>query len=133
MRINSFNAIQNIPKVGFSSETVETPPSTAAEEKNDTVEIKKVKPPQIGGLRLFFSMLTDEQINKVNEAKRLPKNAKFIANGYGGYTVSNNWFNVTPGTRSLPAGFEVRKNWLGFAIVLPKDSESVFLKNKNED
>lgn len=91
---------------------------------------KKDETSKIGGFRLFFKRLTNEQINAVNESKKLPKNAKFKSKVGGGYKVTNNWLNVSSGTKTLPAGFEVRKNFLGFTRVVPVDTEGLFIKKK---
>lgn len=114
------NENQKIPKINSKSDSVEI--------KNKT----KVKPPQISGLRLFFGLLSNDQIDKINESGKLPKNAKFVRDGYGGYSVSFNFMNFRTGTRKLPEGFEVRKSILGFACVLPKDSDGLFVKSKTD-
>ena len=75
--------------------------------------------------------LTCEQIKQVNESGMLPKNAKFYSNGMGGYTLGNNFFNISTGTRQLPAGYELQKNLLGFTVVVPKGSDGLFV-NKAE-
>ena len=130
-------AIQNLPavtmpKVIEMQTVVEPKVDTTPEMPADKVEIsstkKEVQPPQISNSRLFFKVLTDEQISQINEAKRLPDNAKFIMNGFGGYTISNNFFNFRAGTKVLPEGFEVRKNIFGMAVVLPKGMEGAVLK-----
>ncbi len=84
----------------------------------------------ISWLRIGFGLLTDEQINTINETGRLPKNAKIVKNGNGEYVLANNFFNITTGTRTVPEGFEVRKNVLGFSVVVPKDSEGLLIRDK---
>ena len=49
-------------------------------------------------------------------------------NGYGSYSISNNILGVRVGTQTLPEGFEVKKNFLGQAVVLPKGSEGLFIR-----
>ena len=83
---------------------------------------------KIGYWRAAFSRLTDEQIKNVNETGELNGNVKFRSNGQGGYVIVPNIMNVSVGTKTLPAGFELKKNFLGFTCVVPKDSESIFLK-----
>ena len=99
---------------------------------NDKVDISAkantVQPPEISAARLFFRVLTDEQISQINEAIRLPQNAKFVMNGFGGYAITNNFFNFRAGTKILPEGFEVRKDIFGMAVVLPKGMEGAVLK-----
>lgn len=89
---------------------------------------EKVAPPEISTARLMFSRLTDDQISKINESGKLPENAKFVMNGFGGYTICNNFFNLRAGTRQLPQGFEVRKDVMGFTTVLPKGTEGALIK-----
>lgn len=83
---------------------------------------------KIGYWRAAFSRLTNEQIKNVNETGKLNGNVKFRSNGQGGYVIVPNIMNVSVGTKTLPAGFELKKNFLGFTCVVPKDSESIFLK-----
>ena len=91
---------------------------------------KKPEPPKISRLRLALGLLTKKQIDQINAAGRLPDNAKFMQNGMGGYTIHNNFFNLRHGTSTIPAGFEVRRNILGFATVQPIDTKGLFIKDK---
>ena len=90
---------------------------------------KATEPPQISKTRLFFCALTDEQVAKINESRKLPENGKFIANGYGSYYISPNFFGLRPGTQELPVGFEVKKNILGFAVVVPNGTKGYMLRD----
>ncbi len=83
---------------------------------------------KIGYWRAAFSRLTDEQIKNVNETGKLNGNVKFRPNGQGGYLIVPNIMNISVGTKTLPAGFELKKNFLGFTCIVPKDSESILLK-----
>lgn len=114
-------------------------PEQKVEEKNlqtdlekDVVQVSSKKerpePPQISRSRLFWGFLTDDQIKGINESGRLPENAKFVMNGFGSYTICNNFFGLRAGTRELPAGFEVRKSKFGNAVVLPKGMEGALIK-----
>lgn len=128
------NSTHNLSRAIFKGniENSEKPVATSQETQEDTVEIKtKVKPPKISTFRLLFGVLTDEQIDQVNKSQKLPKNAKFVRDGYGGYRVAANLMGLTVGTRKLPEGFEVRKNVIGFSCVLPKDSEGLMVKKKS--
>jgi len=123
--------VNSLQKLNFSAnpekaeEKVEIP-TTAP----DSLIIKKaVEPPKIGNTRLIFSRLTSKQIEQVNESGKLPANAKFVKTEQGGYVIRPNWFNVITGTRTIPAGFEIKKNLLGFSKVLPKDSAGLFIRN----
>ena len=82
----------------------------------------------IGVLRLTTGLLTDEQVDNINKTRKLPDNAKFIPNGFGQYYIANNFFNMRAGTQTLPEGFEVKKNVLGFAVVVPKDTNGLLIK-----
>ena len=85
-------------------------------------------PPEIGTFRLSTGFLTDGQVDAINQSRRLPSNAKFVMDGYGSYSISNNFFGIRIGTQTLPEGFEVRKNVFGQAVVLPKGSEGLMIR-----
>lgn len=89
---------------------------------------KNLECPKISWARAAFSRLTNEQITIINETRKLPQGTKFVPNGYGGYTLSNNYGGIVTGTRTMPEGFELKKNWLGFTVVVPKETESIFIK-----
>lgn len=94
----------------------------------DSVSLGEVSVPKISKTRLFFSRLTDEQIAEVNNAGKLPEGAKFCRNAVGGYDVCNNFFNLRAGTQTIPAGYELKKDILGFTIVVPKDTKGAFIR-----
>lgn len=50
----------------------------------------------------------------------------------GDYDIENDRLNLTTGTRTLPEGYEVRKNILGAAKIVPIDQKSIFLKKKEQ-
>lgn len=91
---------------------------------------------KIGKLRILFNRLTDEQIANVNRTGELPKGAKFVdcKDSHGRYTgaqkISLNFFNITNGTQKLPAGYELRKDILGFTHIVREGTQGLFLKNK---
>ena len=85
---------------------------------------------KIGYWRAAFSRLTNEQIEKANKTGKLSGKAKIKQNGRGGYTIVSNLMGISSGTQTIPEGFELRKNWLGFTKVLPKDTEGLFIKKK---
>ncbi len=125
------NLVNSIPA---PSGVQQLPGTTAAapktpEIKSDTVELstKEVKPPKIGALRILFRYLKQDQIDAINETKRLPKNAKFIG-APGGYALFINWFNIVSGTTKLPDTHEVKRDFLGFTIVVPKETKSIFIR-----
>ena len=133
MTINSVSAQSKTAFAGIETQKEQTKVTNSG-SKIDTVEIKNnEEPPEISNTRLIFGTLKDEQINQINKSKKLPHNGKFVPNGYGGYRIAANFINLTIGTRKLPEGFEVRKDVMGFACVLPIDSSGLFIKKKNEE
>ena len=124
-KVNFKQSVENIKPESEIAETNQEKDSTEfSTKKTSTIE-----PPQISKTRLFFGVLTDEQIAKVNESKKLPANGKFINNGYGQYFISPNFFGIRPGTQELPQGFEVKKTRLGTAIVVPKGTKGFMIKD----
>ncbi len=137
--INSVVSFNGYNKTAFKSTLqnpvqtqTQTPEITFKQElKKDVVELDKpedLTPPEIGMLRLGTGFLTDEQVAQINKTKKLPSNAKFVPNAVGQYRIVNNFINLTVGTQTLPEGFEVKKNILGQAVVLPKGSDGLFIK-----
>lgn len=123
--VNSTCGYSNLKKVDKIAA-----PTFVGDAKVDTVEIKSTEDsPKISKTRLFFGRLTDEQIVQVNKTGKLPEGAKFVPNGFGGYTVCNNFFGMRAGTQVLPAGFEVKKNVLGFTCVLPVGTKGMMVKD----
>lgn len=82
---------------------------------------------KISWARATFNRLTDEQIKNINETGRLPEGVKIEKDPYGNYSIGNNFINFTPGTRTVPAGYELKKDWLGFTVIVPKDTESILI------
>ena len=129
--INSIPSFSSVSKTSFKQAPAEAAP-TKTETAQDAIELStKEKPqaPAISTARLLFGRLTDEQIKQVNESKQLPENAKFVMNGFGGYSITNNFFNFRAGTRQLPEGFEVKKDIFGFTVVLPKGMTGISIKD----
>ena len=125
--LNSINASyplsDNNSSVSFRADLTQQPDSFEL-----SAEAQELQPPRIGMGRLMLGLLTDKQVAQINASKKLPSNAKFVMNGVGGYSISNNFFGMRVGTQTLPEGFEVKKNVLGFAVVLPKGSDGLMLK-----
>ncbi len=139
--MSGLNAISGIKASSISFKQNEEVAKTETEEEipalkaadEDKVELTKNEktkpnPPQISKTRLAFSVLKDSQVEQINQAGKLPENAKFVMNGYGGYAICNNFFNLRAGTQEIPQGFEVKKNALGFAVVLPKGTKGALIK-----
>ena len=120
---NSYPVSENQSVVNFRADLTQRPDTFEHSEKS-----AEIQPPRIGTARLMFGLLTDRQVAQINASRKLPPNAKFVMNGVGGYSISNNFFGVRVGTQTLPEGFEVKKNILGFAVVLPKGSDGIMLK-----
>ncbi len=94
--------------------------------------VKTKDPTKVGYWRAAFSRLTTEQINNANETGKLSGKVKIKQNLAGtGYSLTSNLMGITVGTQTIPAGYELRKNWLGFTVLLPKDSEGLFIKKKS--
>lgn len=132
--VDSINAIGAMNTTFCAPKTKKSTPAPVTtftgDNATDTVEIStKNNAPQISKTRLFFSRLTDEQIEAINKSGKLPDNAKFVQNGFGGFVICNNFFGLRAGTQTLPAGFEVKKNILGFTCVLPKGTNGIFIKS----
>lgn len=98
-------------------------------EGDDFVCEGKKECPKISWARAAFSRLTDEQIKTINETGKLPQGVKVVRDGMGGYTLSNNYGGLVTGTRTIPEGFEMKKDWAGFTVIVPKDTESIFVKD----
>ena len=136
--LNSIGAINNAGSIGckLNNQTPEKLSESMILGKSplgrDVFEISNktedLIPPEIGVIRLGTGFLTDEQIAQINKTRKLPDNAKFVPNGIGQYRIVNNFINLTVGTQTLPEGFEVKKNILGQAVVLPKGSDGLFIK-----
>ena len=107
----------NIPEIGLQEDTLDI-------SKSD-----KGEAPEIGAMRLMFGFLTDEQVQQINATGKLPPNAKFVPNELGGYQLTNNFFGIQAGTQELPAGFEVKKNVLGFTTIVPKGTKGMLIKD----
>lgn len=131
--VNSINSVGMMSNYPVCNKVVKcsAKPSFQGEAKADVFNKTNVATtaPEISRTRLAFGRLTDEQIAAVNAAGKLPENAKFISNGFGGYVVCNNFFGLRAGTQVLPAGFEVKKNVLGFTCVVPKGTKGLLIKD----
>ena len=92
-------------------------------------QVQEKKAPEISGVRVFFNRLTDEQISQVNESKQLPKNAKVVDDvAIGKPRLTWNLFDITPGTHKIPAGYELKKDILGFTHLVREGTQAWYLK-----
>lgn len=60
-------------------------------------------------------LLSDEQIAQINSTRQVPEGTIIVKTEDGDYDIENDRLNLTTGTRTLPEGYEVRKNILGAA------------------
>lgn len=86
------------------------------------------QPPEISWGRAVTGFLTQEQVDAINETRRLPDNVKIMQNGAGGYALVYNYFGIRPGTQTVPEGFEIKQDVIGIAHVLPKDTNGLMYK-----
>ena len=86
------------------------------------------EPNSISIARLAFQYLNDAQIEEVNRTGMLPENAKFVRTSDGRYIICNNFFGIRAGTRKIPEGYEVKRDFLGFAVVVPKETKGLFIR-----
>jgi len=137
--VEKLGAVNSLQKVSFGNTeaAVLNQPLSDLRQEPDIVELSTKQAPEIpkiGFFRLAFNRLTQEQIDTINTGGKLPENAKFYTKpaeqgGYGErYRLGNNILNIQPGTTTLPAGYELKKDWLGFTKVVPKDTTSIFIR-----
>ena len=104
------------------------------ENLEDTCEFSKnnktteAAAPEIGLARIIFNRLTPEQIATINENKQMPKNAKFVDDPVYGLRMTWNIADITTGTHSLPAGYELKNDILGFTHVVREGTQAWYLK-----
>jgi hypothetical protein len=109
-----------------------------AQKNTDTFELstknssetKAVETPKISTARVLFHRFTNEQIEQLNESKQLPKNAKVVDNKENGKPkITWNIADITQGTHTIPAGYELKNDILGFSHLVREDSKAWYLKN----
>ena len=86
------------------------------------------EPPQISWGRAVTGFLTKEQVDMINETRRLPDNVTIMPNGAGGYNFTYNYFGLRAGTQTVPEGFELKQDIIGQAHIVPKDTNGVLLR-----
>ena len=128
------NALDNTEAVSKGSNANQNRPSENALERSPKADaFKKTKKGElkVNPLRIWFHRLTQDQIDAINETRALPKNMKVRPNPVGtGFHTYHNIFNLYNGTKTLPDGYELRKNILGFTRLVPNDTEGFWLKKK---
>ena len=94
-----------------------------------TPEKVQIYPPKINIARVLFHRLTKDQIAAVNSSGQLPKNAKFVDNELSGEPkMTWNLLDWSKGTHTLPAGYEMKNDILGFTHVVRTDTNAWWLK-----
>lgn len=73
-------------------------------------------------------ILTDEQINEINRTGQIPEGTAIAKDKRGDYYITSDALGLETGTRTLPKGFEVKKDRLGFAVVVPKGTRSIMIE-----
>ncbi len=113
---------QNVP---------DPPPALKSSLPSDVFKTTSKGKTKVNPLRIWFSRLTQEQIDAINETKTLPDNMKVRPKKLGtGYDIFHNIFGLKNGTHTIPEGWELRRNKLGFTRLVPVDSEGFWLKKK---
>lgn len=97
----------------------------------DAEKTEKVyaEPPKISWARCVTGFLTKEQIAAINETGHLPRNVKVVSNGAGGYNLVYNYFGITAGTQTIPAGFEMKQDIIGIVHVVPIDTNGLLIRD----
>lgn len=88
------------------------------------------EPPKIGIFRVLFHRLTKEQIDAVNTGRELPKNAKVVEDPVTGPRMTWNLCDFTAGTHKLPAGYELKRDILGFTHLVREGTKAWYLKKE---
>ncbi len=84
---------------------------------------------KINSFRSIAGLLRDDEIHNINKYGIVPENTKIAVNAFGGiYRLQPDWFGFSLGTKTVPEGFEAKKDIFGFAAVYPKGSSSFFVK-----
>lgn len=117
------NEINNTGVDRFESQ--EKLPKSELYAKDASTQIVYAEYPHISWIRAVTGILSYEQIDAINQTRRLPDNVKIMQNGAGGYTIGYNYFGIRAGTRTVPMGFELKKDVFGFAHVVPMDTDGL--------
>lgn len=88
---------------------------------------------EINFIRAETGLLKDEQIEKINKTRVMPKGTIISQAEDGTYKIESDKLGLVTGTRVLPEGYEVRRNVLGYVRIVPIDQKSIFLVDKNNE
>ena len=134
----AFNSHANLPikeMIGAYKQTPESlnkkifnPMEEDKFEVNKKPTIEETEAPKIGFARILFNRLTPEQIETINKNREMPKNAKFVEDPMYGPRLTWNIADITPGTHTLPAGYELKNDILGFTHVVREGTQAWYLK-----
>ena len=73
-------------------------------------------------------MANKKRIETINKNREMPKNAKFVEDPMYGPRLTWNIADITPGTHTLPAGYELKNDILGFTHVVREGTQAWYLK-----
>ena len=127
-------AINSILNIGFGHGLSETnlPHRTEKYIPKGAIDsfetLSKPDKTNISTTRAVFGYLTQEQIDEINKTRKLPKNIKITRLENGSFHISPNWFNITRGTHTIPEGYELRRNIVGFTEIVPMGEEGLTLR-----
>ncbi len=93
-------------------------------KKKDTIKN------DIGFLQAATGLLTDKQIENINKSGVVPEGTIIVKTFDGRYELENDRLGLERGTRQIPAGYEIRKDLLGFIEIVPVDQKSILLRRK---
>ncbi len=125
--LNEIKNAQQVNPNGWSDFRQFSEPKDVFEfSKEDQLEEPVV--PEIGMARVLFNRLTPEQIETINENREMPKNAKFVEDPIYGPRMTWNLCDFTAGTHTLPAGYELKNDILGFTHVVREGTQAWYLK-----
>ena len=134
MAINGLNNTSVFSEIRNLTSTQNAVPAmrgteTVVEDKVELTQTQKQELPKIGFMRALFKRYTKEQINQINETKEMPKNVK-VVDDLASPRLAMNFMDITLGTHTLPAGYELRQDILGFTRLVREDSKALYLRNK---
>lgn len=88
---------------------------------------KKCEPPyvKVKMRNILFNRYNKDQINMINSTGELPPNIKITDDN----KIVWNLFDFTKGTHTLPLGYELKNDLLGFTHVVRKDTRAWYLKD----
>jgi len=127
MKVSNNFTVQATNFSGKVGESKDEAPKLTYE--NDSFESTKAKPQKIGFLRILFHRLSKEQVAEINKTKQLPNGAKIAENSENSKPyLTWNLLGVTPGTQTLPAGYEFKNDIFGFTHLVREGTKGLFIR-----